>query len=192
VRGTQPDAQGTGDHAAMVNNAESGDPSPRHRSRPHIASCLLASLLGLVLVSQAWPATQFTGRVVGIQDGDTLEVLQEGKAVRVRLHGIDTPERRQAFGTRARQFTADLAFKQQVTVLVRDTDRYGRVVGEMLLPSGRHLNRELVRAGLAWWYRKYAPNDTTLARLEAEARQAKRGLWSEGALGDSYASRQRR
>jgi hypothetical protein len=88
-----------------------------YRSRYHIASLLLTCLLALVLASHAWPTTQFAGRVVGIQDGDTIEVLRDGKAVRVRLHGIDTPERRQAFGTKARQFTADLAFKQQVTVL---------------------------------------------------------------------------
>jgi endonuclease YncB( thermonuclease family) len=106
----------------------------------------------------------------------TLDVLREGKAVRIRLHGIDTPEKAQAFGTRARQYSSALAFQQTVTVHVKDTDRYGRLVGEVLLPDGRSLNQELVRAGLAWWYRQYAPHDTTLAQLEAEAQAAKRGL----------------
>jgi endonuclease YncB( thermonuclease family) len=124
-------------------------------------------------------AEQFTGKVVGIADGDTISVLREGKAVKVRLHGVDTPERAQAFGTQARKLTGDLAFQQVVTVVIRDTDRYSRVVGEVLLPDGRSLNQELVRAGMAWWYRQYAPNDTTLAQLEAEARTAKSGLWAD-------------
>jgi endonuclease YncB( thermonuclease family) len=122
---------------------------------------------------------QFTGKVVGISDGDTISVLREGKAVKVRLYGIDSPEKAQAFGTQARKFTSDLVFQRDVTVVVHTTDRYGRLVGEVLLPDGRSLNQELVRAGLAWWYRPYAPNDPTLAQLEAEARTAKRGLWAD-------------
>jgi hypothetical protein len=66
-----------------------------------------------------------------------------------------------------------------VTVRPRAVDRYGRTVAEVVLPDGRDLGRELVRAGLAWWYRKYAPGDYELARLEAEARGAKRGVWSQ-------------
>jgi endonuclease YncB( thermonuclease family) len=124
-------------------------------------------------------AEQFTGKVVGISDGDTISVLREGKAVKVRLHGVDTPEKAQAFGTQARKFTSDMVFQQTVTVAIRNTDRYGRLVGEVLLPDGRSLTQELVKAGMAWWYRQYAPNDPTLAQLEAEARLAKRGLWAE-------------
>jgi endonuclease YncB( thermonuclease family) len=134
----------------------------------------------------------FTGTVVGLSDGDTLDVLRDGKAVRIRLHGIDTPEKAQAFGTRARQFSSDLAFQQTVTVRVQDTDRYGRLVGEVLLPDGRSLNQELVRAGLAWWSRQYAPHDTTLAQLEAEARAAKRGLWADAAPVPPWAWRKAR
>ena len=124
-------------------------------------------------------AESFLARVIGIQDGDTLEVLRDGRAVRVRLHGIDAPERRQPFGTRSRQLAADLAFGKQVRVERLDTDRYGRLVGRVTLPDGRQLNLELVAAGLAWWYREYAPRDGTLAALEAQARRLKRGLWSD-------------
>jgi endonuclease YncB( thermonuclease family) len=66
-----------------------------------------------------------------------------------------------------------------VTVRVKDIDRYKRTVGEVVLPDGRILNRELVRAGLAWWYRQYARHDKELARLEAEAQAASRGLWAD-------------
>jgi endonuclease YncB( thermonuclease family) len=124
-------------------------------------------------------AEQFTGTVVGISDGDTISVLREGKAVKVRLYGIDAPEKAQAFGTRARQFTAALVFQKDVTIVVHAIDRYGRIVGDVLLPDGRNLSQELVKAGMAWWYKPYAAKDTTLAQLEAEARAAKRGLWAD-------------
>jgi micrococcal nuclease len=106
-------------------------------------------LLWCVLVPRLTSAEQCTRKVVGMSDGDTVSVLREGKAVKVRLHGIDTPEKAQAFGTQARKLTSDLAFQQMVTVIVQTTDRYGRLVGEVLLPDGRSLNQELVRAGMA-------------------------------------------
>ena len=143
--------------------------------------CVSAVLvvLWLVLVPLVAYAEQFTGKVVGISDGDTISVLRQGKAVKVRLHGVDTPEQAQAFGTKARQLTGELAFQREVTVVIHATDRYGRLVGEVLLPGGRNLSHELVRAGLAWWYRQYAPKDTALAQLEAEAKAARRGLWQD-------------
>jgi micrococcal nuclease len=100
-------------------------------------------------------------------------------AERIRLSGIDCPEAKQAFGTRAKQFTGDLAFGQVVTVHVRDVDRYKRTVAEIILPDGRSLNRELVRAGLAWWFQRYARHETILAELEVDARAAQRGLWAD-------------
>ena len=87
--------------------------------------------------------------------------------------GIDCPAVARAFGSRARQFTGDLAFGNTVTVRVRDVDRYGRLKGEGILPDGRNLNHELVRVGLAWWCRKCAPGDRRLERLEREAREAR-------------------
>jgi len=120
---------------------------------------------------------EFTGLAVRILDGDTIEVMHGGKPERIRLPGIDCPEKSQAFGNRAKQFTADLVGKQTVTVQVKDRDRYGRTVGVIVLSAGRTLNQELVRAGLAWWYKQYAAGDTVLQKLEEEARAAKVGLW---------------
>jgi hypothetical protein len=91
----------------------------------------------------------------------------------------DSPERAQPYGTRTRQFTGEFAHQQDVTVIVRDYDRYGRVVAEIILPDGRNLNHEIVRAGFAWWYRQYARGDGDLQRLEGEARDARRGLWAD-------------
>src|SRR5690606_36043907 len=91
-------------------------------------------------------AADFAARVVGISDGDTLTVLTaEKRQVKIRLHGVDTPESGQDFGTRAKQAASELAFGKQVTVRQVDTDRYGRTVAEVFLPDGRSMNRELVR-----------------------------------------------
>jgi len=123
------------------------------------------------------PSIHFTGKVVGVTDGDNITVLHNGQGEKIRLHGIDCPEKGQAFGTVAKQFTSALAFGKEVTVTVYDTDRYGRTVGTVKLLDGRILNQELVKAGLAWWYRQYAPKDATLERLETEAKNEKSGLW---------------
>ena len=122
---------------------------------------------------------EFAGKVIGVSDGDTMTVLRDRSQVRIRLYGIDCPETGQDFGSRAKQFTADLAFGKVVKVVPRDRDRYGRLVADVVLPDGRVLNDELVKAGLAWWYRDHAQNIGTLPQLEAEAREAKRGVWSQ-------------
>lgn len=125
------------------------------------------------------PDREFSARVVGIQDGDTITVLRGAQQVRIRLYGIDCPERGQPFYRRAREFTASQVFGKTVTVEVIEQDRYGRLVARVYTPEGVELNKELVRAGLAWWYQRYAPHEIELARLEEEARASRRGLWSE-------------
>lgn len=130
-----------------------------------------------------WPfsgyASDLQGRVVGISDGDTIKVLVWGNQLKIRLSGIDCPEKGQPFGRKGTDFTRRLAAGKDVKLKIVTRDRYGRLVAEVILPDGRVLNHELVKAGYAWWYRKYAAGDRVLASLEAEARLKKRGLWSE-------------
>jgi micrococcal nuclease len=140
-------------------------------------SCILT--LALLLSSAIAAGEEFRGGVVRISDGDTIGVMHQGREEKIRLYGIDAPERRQSFSKRAKQLVSQLAFGQDVRVQTKGQDRYGRTVADVILPDGRILNREIVKAGLAWWFRRYAPNDEDLKRLEAEARQAKRGLWAE-------------
>jgi endonuclease YncB( thermonuclease family) len=122
------------------------------------------------------------GRVVAITDGDTLTVLDANKKQhKIRLQGIDAPERAQAYGTRARQELSDLAFEKDVEVRVDKRDRYGRSVSTVMV-GGRDINLEMVRAGLAWHYKLYANEQSAAdrslyAKAEEEARAAKRGLW---------------
>jgi micrococcal nuclease len=122
-------------------------------------------LIVLLFASSA-SAGEYGARVIGITDGDTLTVLTAQKTkVKIRLAGIDAPESGQELGTRAKQAASELAFGKIVTIIERDKDRYGRTVADDWLTDGRSLNREMVRNGLAWWYRKYAANDKVLARL---------------------------
>ena len=135
-------------------------------------------MLPLLLLLLAVPAVEFQGRVVAIVDGDTVEVMHEGRAERIRLNGIDAPEHRQAFGRRAQDFLGEMIFKQNVRVVVRSKDRYGRTVADLFLGS-KNVNQEMVRAGMAWWYRRYAPRDMVLRGLEERAREAGLGLWAD-------------
>lgn len=128
--------------------------------------------------AQQKPATTAGDKVVGVKDGDTVVLLRNGEEVTVRLYGVDTPEKTQAYGQKAKQFTSDLAFGKQVRLIEHNKDRYGRTVGTILLPDGRSLNEELVKNGFAWHYKAYS-NDKNLANAEADARRFKRGLWQD-------------
>ena len=134
--------------------------------------------LALLCAFPVFAAESIEGKVVSVADGDTITVLKDKEQIKVRLHGVDAPEKAQDFGTASRNFTSDLCFGKEVTVEVKDTDRYGRKVGIVTVPDGRVLNHELVKAGLAHWYEAYARNDTQLEALQEEARSAKRGVWS--------------
>jgi len=123
-------------------------------------------------------AADFQAKVIHIADGDTITVLNDAnKQIKIRLNGIDCPKKRQAFGNKAKQFASELVFGKTVTVGDHGKDRYGRTIGAVVLPDGTNVKHELVKAGMCWWYRKYAPNDKLLAQAEEEARLAKRGLW---------------
>jgi endonuclease YncB( thermonuclease family) len=101
----------------------------------------------LFLFTSPSHASEFIGRVVSVKDGDTIEVLHNRKAERIRLSGIDCPEKKQAFGHRAKQATSALSFGQNVTVKSDGNDRYGRTLANVVLPNGGNLNHELVKGG---------------------------------------------
>ena len=137
----------------------------------------LTLVLCLAILLSGTDASPFTGEVVSVIDGDTVEVLHNGKAHRVRLHGIDCPEKGQPFGKVAKWATSALVFGRTVTIQSHDTDKYKRVVADIVLADATNVNQKLVKDGWCWWYRKYAPDDAVLAVFEAKAREAKRGLW---------------
>lgn len=124
------------------------------------------------------------GRVVAVADGDTITVLDALKRQhRIRLNGIDAPEAGQPFSTVARQQLSGLVFGKDVTVVGSKADRYGRLVGTVIIGT-TNANLEQLRAGLAWYFRAYAgdvapENRPLYEAAEAEARAAKRGLWRD-------------
>ena len=131
------------------------------------AALFLLVLVAAFLVAVSANAEELRGRVVGIVDGDTLDLLTaEKKTVRLRLHGIDAPEAGQAYGTAAKAYAASRAAGADVVAQVVSRDRWGRTVADVALANGESLNRALVGRGFAWWAVEYAPQDKELERLE--------------------------
>ncbi len=138
-----------------------------------------AGYLVLILLIPSLAVADFTGPVVSVLDGDTIGVLHNQRPERIRLNGIDCPEKGQAYGKRAKQAASQLVFGKQVTLQTHGLDKYGRTIADVLLPDGTNVNQTLVKDGWCWWYRKYAPLDTKLEMLEAVAKAARRGLWAD-------------
>ncbi|MBQ2869416.1 MAG: thermonuclease family protein [Akkermansia sp.] len=121
---------------------------------------------------------EMTGICVGVSDGDSLTLeLPDGERVRVRLYGIDAPEKDQDFALPARKKLTRLVYDKPVRVEVQDIDKYGRYVGKVYA-GARYVNRFMLKEGLAWLYRHYAADDAVLAEAEARARAAARGIWT--------------
>ena len=141
-----------------------------------LVSCLLL-LAGLAC------AETIPGKVIGVMDGDTIEVLDATKTPRrIRLEGIDAPEKAQPFGARSKQRLSDQVFGKQVEVLSNKTDKYGRAVGKVII-SGKDANLEQVRYGFAWHYKEYQKEQSvsdrlTYANAETSARNMNTGLWN--------------
>jgi endonuclease YncB( thermonuclease family) len=149
-------------------------------SQQTLRGALLAAALALIAGHSS--AQSLVGRVVGVSDGDTITLLVDGHdQYKVRLSGIDAPEKSQPFGSRAKQRLSDLVYGKTVTALGTKRDRYRRLIAKILV-NGRDANLEMVASGYSWHYKKYegeqpAVDRTAYALAEREARMAKRGLW---------------
>jgi len=148
--------------------------------------CALCGLLAVLVVLGSAPARalELVGRVVRVSDGDSITVLDPSRReFRVRLGAIDAPEKGQAFGRVAKSHLADLLFDRIVHVQVTKVDRYGRLIGRVMV-NGTDACLEQLRAGLAWHYRRYEDEQTPDLRAaytsaEARARAAGIGLWRD-------------
>jgi endonuclease YncB( thermonuclease family) len=143
----------------------------------------LRILLFLFLLPLPAPAADsWRGRVVSVQDGDTLTVLHDGTPVRIRLYGVDCPERRQPFGNRARKAVVAAVAGREVNVHPVDRDDYGRIVAIVAAPGREMLHSRLVKSGLAWVYEYHCKHPELCLRLktlESQARAAGIGLWQD-------------
>lgn len=157
-----------------------------HRTRSAVLAFVAATLLtgssdiaAAARRAAAGPAQPLAARVVGVADGDTLTVLYGGQPVKVRVEGVDCPERGQPFGTAAKRFTSEHTFGKVVELRSHRHDRYGRLVSRVLVGK-EDLGLALLAAGLAWHYTQYS-NDSTYAQAEQAARTRHVGLWSQKA-----------
>ena len=124
------------------------------------------------------PPQLLEGICVGVSDGDSLHLeLPDGERVRVRLYGIDAPEKDQECALAARKKLGKLIYDKAIRVEVLDVDKYGRYVGKVYA-GARYVNRYMLKEGLAWHYKHYAADDELLAETEARAKAAGRGIWS--------------
>lgn len=140
---------------------------------------------GLVVIPTATAAMEVvSGKVVGVSDGDTVTVLDANMHQRkIRLAGIDAPEKKMPWGQRAKNHLSDLVYGRTVAVETSKKDRYGRWVGKVLL-DGRDVNLVMVQVGMAWHYKQYSHEQSiderrAYASAEDEARASGRGLWAQ-------------
>jgi endonuclease YncB( thermonuclease family) len=109
--------------------------------------------------------------------GDMLQLMRDKETITIRLEGIDAPEKNQSFGDKAKAALAAMTSGKTVTIKKTSADKYGRIIG-YVVADGVEVNAKLVEDGFAWHFKKYN-DEKRFAELELQARQAKRGLWSE-------------
>ena len=131
----------------------------------------------LILFPLLLSAQILKGKAVKIADGDTFTLLVNGHdQVKIRIDGIDAPEKGQAFGNRAKEYLSSMIWEKELTVSVTKKDRYGRSISKVSTPSITDVGLEMIKAGFAWQYRDYN-NEKAYEDAESLARQNKKGLW---------------
>lgn len=144
---------------------------PRNR-----LTVLLGVVLAIVLVVWVDHGSIEPAVLISVTDGDTLRASVDGKTVKVRLYGVDTPEYDQPHGAAATRALQELVRNKDIAIKERDRDRYGRLVA-IVYADGESVNLQMVESGHAWWYRDYATFNASLAYAEFSARRNERGLW---------------
>jgi len=141
---------------------------------------LLTSTLAFLILSLPVNLYALSGKVISVEDGDTITILSGRTQTKIRLYGIDCPEDGQPFGRAAKKFTSRLVHGKHVSVTKYDTDKYGRTVGVVLV-NGVNVNHEIIGAGYAWQYRKYCKEKfcDDWKRTEYVAKVSKDGLWDD-------------
>jgi endonuclease YncB( thermonuclease family) len=136
------------------------------------------------LLSFSVHAELLMGRIVGVSDGDTVTLLDANqRQYKIRLTGIDAPEKKMPFGQRSKEHLSDLIFSKDVQIETEKLDRYGRTLGKILFDR-KDINLAMINAGLAWHYKKYQREQSATDRLlyahaEDQARQQRIGLWRD-------------
>lgn len=187
------------EEGVRTHNGEAAKPIHNHTKTSSVTEnkrkkWLAIFLLGIGgMLSSSAMAETLLGRVVGVSDGDTITVLDASNAQhKIRLSGIDAPEKAQPFGQRAKESLSRLVFQKEVEVAWNKRDRYGRILGKVRVqppdcrtcPKTLDAGQAQLSVGMAWWYRKYAMEQSPADRgtyefEEREARARRAGLWQD-------------
>jgi endonuclease YncB( thermonuclease family) len=133
-------------------------------------------VVSILLFLSGFTPERLTGRVVKVQDGDTVTILtNEKEQIKVRLYGIDAPEKSQDYGIKSKDYLSGLVAGKTVRIESKGNDRYGRMIG-IVYVNGLNVNEEMLRAGLAWRY-KYTKKRSYL-QLQEEAQKKRLNIWS--------------
>jgi len=150
-----------------------------------IISSILYSTIFLLLLScnnntqQVTLAKKTSGKIIGIIDGDTYDLLTEdNKTIRIRMEGIDAPEKGMPYCNVAKKHLSSLCYGKKITLDGNKKDRNGRIIAYSYLDDSTELSHEMIKAGFAWHFKKYS-SDSSLANLELEARNLVLGLWKD-------------
>lgn len=137
-------------------------------------------IFGQTQISEKLSNKNFSAKVIGIMDGDTMEILYKNVPTKIRLAHIDCPEKRgkQPFGNNAKIALSDLCFGRIVTVKGEKYDRYKRLIAVVINDKNKNVNQEMVKLGMAWHFTKYS-KDPIYAKLEKQARKNRVGLWKD-------------
>lgn len=150
----------------------------RRMIRKAVSLVLLVSALSTASAVQAEDLPRLAGKVTKVVDGDTIDVKLSSGPIRVRLHGIDTPEKSQPWTKEATAALSELVGRKQVELEPFEQDRYDRLIARVFV-GDIDINGELVKRGHAWAYRQYMTKaDARYCTFEESARNAKLGLWS--------------
>lgn len=140
---------------------------------------LLLLTLGCILYSPEAFAQKFQVKVVRISDGDTFVGLnRDNLQIKFRIWGIDAPEKKQAYGTKSKEYLSSLIYGKNIYVDVQKQDGWGRYIAYVYTPDNKDVSLEMIKAGMAWHYTQY---DSSVLYRDAEsvARKSKKGLWSD-------------
>ena len=144
-----------------------------------ISASIILLVISLVPVRIATSNGLIKAQVIGVSSGDSITVIEPGNIqVKLLLYGIDCPEKDQAFGKEATQFTSDQCIGKSIRYKLMGIDRYGRTIAVIYLDDDRELNLEIIKAGYAWHYKRYAARPD-YADAEKKARKAGLGLWAD-------------
>jgi micrococcal nuclease len=133
----------------------------------HLTIPIILIATGLVFAAPPKVIEEFTGKVIGVTDGDTIKVLVNKESITIRLEGIDAPESKQSFGNKSKQALSDIVFGKEVTIRKTGDDRYGRTLGVVMV-GDVDANSKMIEDGWAWHFKKYN-DEERLADLEVEA-----------------------